>query len=376
MRCEKCKSEILDDTQQCPMCDVDQLDDDRRNSEVNEAKGDKRVVSKETSGVVVAIISVLVTLAVLSIGFVLFHVIDFENIGRNQGNNDSYFFLNQMNYTTSWGSYYVTEDSIYISFSNEKVYVFDHDFNQKATLSIYDEWWERVQIIYVTEEAIYFDIRQFASDAVAYLYRYDRETSENQLLKRGVDRLRIVDDKVFYLADTMEPSNLYVLDLVDDEASVLFEGEVSRFFINPADETVILIDSGSILQIDSEGNILEQLSDSVNTFNFDGENVVWIANEYLSILNLNTREREEFDFNSLGFISITSDYIIINELSGDENEMHLIDRENPSNSGVLAANVFTFAVVGDYIIYEGRDTHNIYVMDYDGNSRLLIENDF
>lgn len=369
MTCEICKNEILDEAQHCSMCNVTQRKDDTRGKLADERP--------RISNTFIAIISSLVTIAVVSIWFVLFRMVDFESTGRIRGSSDSYFSINQMNYITSMGGVYLTEDAIYILNSRDEVYIFDHDFNQQATLNIYDGF-SSIKIVRVTDEAIYYEIRQSGRDTTTYLYRYDRETRESQKLASGMYHPRIIGDQVFYIDSMMGPSNIYVLDLVDGETSVLFEGEVSEFFVDSVDETIILLENSSLFLIDFAGDIFERLSDSAMFLSFDGESIVWVARvrhdtgarSYLNIFNPNTEERLEFDIDiSISRLSLTSDYVILNTL----NEMHLLDRENPSSSRLLETSFFGYAFVGDYIIYMDRDLLNINISDIDGNSRVLIE---
>jgi len=106
MTCEISENEILDDAQHRSLCNVTQQRDGTRGKLADE--------NPRASNIVIAIISSLVTIAVVSIGFALFRMVDFENIGKSRGSIDSYFSINQMNYITSWGRVYLTDDAIYI----------------------------------------------------------------------------------------------------------------------------------------------------------------------------------------------------------------------------------------------------------------------
>ena len=394
MKCRKCGNDVLDDVQRCSMCDANQHEGGNSNAETSCTRKDDRLANKRTrsNNTVIAIISVLVTIAVVSIGFVLFHVIDFESFGSDQV-TDAYFLLNQANRRSSSvhgqvyrggssGRVYVTEEMIYIATRRRgEVVVFDHDLNRRSSFRIHDDWFNGM-LIHVTADAIYYTLSPTSGD----LYRYDRATSENQQIASDIYHLRIVGDQVFYLSDRRIHGNIYALNLVSNEETgevsigerdVVFQGSVSEYFVNPVDNIIVFRDRDSLFHIDFEGNNLERITNDVYEFSYDGEIVTWFTRTYESIytLNLDTNEQTQLDVDIEAFSSvfIISDYIFSQGWYGFD----FIGREDPTDPPLLGRDLQYFSVVGNYIIYEIYDprhsNHNTYVLDIGGDSRVLIE---
>ena len=356
MNCRKCGCEILEGTERCPICDAKQ-----RN------RLDNRVV---------IILSALTTLAVIGIGFVLFNVVDFDSIGndfRDRGASDQYFFLNQMNGDTSNGRIYLTEDTIYFApfFSDGEIIVFDHDFNEESIIKVRDDGMH-IDKIYRTDDAIYYTAG-FEGD----LYRYERETGQSQQLVSNVFRQTVVDNQIFYLSEPWGDSSLYVFDKVSGETNIVHEGNVNQFSINTLDDTIIFKENVSLYRMDFNGDNLEQLNDDTLWFSFDGETLVWYAQEGGTfMMDINTGEEIRVSEEVLPFnILIVEDYIVFTEWNTDRyRDLYIINRSS-NHLQQLAADVVSFATVGDYIVYELRDSPNLYATDFEGNSRMLVENE-
>jgi len=376
MNCRKCGCEILEGTERCPMCDTKQRGA-KRKPKINSAEmlmesGEQR---RSSNNALIVIISILVTSAVVAIGFVLFNAADFDNNEdshtQEQETDDQYFFLNQMNMhnISIQGSIYVTEDSIYVMSFGGVITVFDHDFNEEAVIRLRDEW-ALIGRFYVTDDSIYYT----TGFDEGYLYRYDRETSENQQLASNVFNKTIVGDQVFHLSAEWDMSNLYVFDKETGETSVVFEGDVWEFLINTLDNTIIFTDGGSLYRIDFDGDNFEQLnSDHTRGFAFDGHTLIWTTLSYdVYMMDINTGEEinvtQEFDpFKML----LTEDYFVFMEWN-DGGDLYIVNRSS-NHSQQVASDVLSFAVVGEYIVYGVGESFNIYVMDFAGNSRVLIE---
>ena len=341
--------------------------------------------SSGSNGAKIAIISVLVTTAVVIIGFVLFNMVDFGNIergSRNRGADDQYFFLNQMNNAPGTGSrVHVTEDSIYVvnPFPSE-IIEFDHDFNQKSVIRIVDGWGYIISI-HVTDDAIYYTALESID---AELYRYDRETSLNQHLASDVSHKVVVGNQIFHLGSYWD-SYLYVFDTATGETNVLFDDEYVRgFFINALDNTIIFMDDYTLYRIDFDGDNLEKLVDDefavdgMSDFAFDGETLIWNARFANTVFMMDLNSNEEYidveEMYGFGAMVITEDYFVYS--SRFDRDLSILCRSSNQSQHLVGA-FRSFAVVGDYIIYMGGgETFDINVIDFDGNSRVLIEDVF
>ena len=367
MNCVKCGCETQANSQHCLMCGENL---NNRDNLLEACHADNK--RNGLSNGVVAIITVLITSAILVIGFVLFNLINFDSIGRGTS-SDQFFFLNQMNNAGIINSrIHLTEDFIYIPSHTVGggIIVFDHDFNEESIIRIHDGPLY-IDSLHVTDDAVYYT-RGFSRD----LYRYDRETGQNQQLTNYVFSKVIVGDQIFHLRHAWDVSNLYVFDKVTGETQVVFEGNVRQFSINPSDDTIIIVNDQSLYRIDFDGNNLEQLTNEIWEFAFDGETLLWHSwVGGLFMMNINDgdeiRVSQEIFSDNLSFIG---DYIIFTELTDDlEMNLNILNRSS-NHLQLLADDVSFFAVTGDYIIYTLRDLDslNLYVTDFEGNSRVLI----
>ena len=285
----------------------------------------------------------------------------------NELPNESLFFVNQMNRHTARGSIYITEDHIYVANFDSELIVFDHDLYEQSIIRMRSDW-RRVESLHVLDEAIYHTT--WDGD----FYRHDLVTGRNELLTDEIFHEVVIENYVFHLNESWGTSNIYVYDLTTSEKSVLMEDEVRNFYINTADNTIIYILDNTLYQVDFDGNNLHRLSGDAWGVVFDGEMLAWSTWDAIHTLNLNTGLQEWFDFNDIDVstISITPDYFIV--LDWDDS-LHLISRKDTNESRQITENVRNFAVVGNYIIYEDWDSFDVYAVDFDGNSWVLIEDD-
>jgi len=374
MNCRKCGCGILEDFEHCPMCGAKQRHAANRGSKAKDNKNTKvlKGTSKQRLNLaIVAIISVLATLAIVAARFFLINGIGFDGTvsSQNRELNEHYFFLNQMNNATSRGNVYFTADSVYIISPNfGEIVIFDRDFNEESVIRVQDEW-EIIENLYVTDDAIYYTVL-----FEGYLYRYDRETSQNQQIADNIFRQTIIGDHVFYLSESWDDSNLYVFDKAHNETRILFEGDIRQFSINIHDNTILFIDDLSLYRMGFNGDNLEQLSDDTWGFAFDGEMIIWYTlSAEIFMMDLNIGEEilvaEGIDPFSVLF---TENYVVFMDWLDNLHVANL----SYNDSRQLAVNVINYAIVGDYIVYEHWDTFDIHVMDFYGNSRMLIEDEW
>jgi len=123
--------------------------------------------------------------------------------------------------------------------------------------------------------------------------------------------------------------------------------------------------------MDFNGDNLQQIYDETWGFAFDGETIAWhtlLGEIFMMAINIGdeihpfSQEIDPFD------LVLTEDYIVATDWFDG---LHVANRST-NDARHLAAGVLHFAVVGDYIVYEHWDTFDIHVMDFYGNSRVLI----
>ena len=329
--------------------------------------------------------SALTTIVAFGVGFALFNIVDFSSIGggMSRRSSDQYFYLNQMNSNTSRGMVHLDENYVYIvSLTTEgEIQVFDHNFNEESSIRVRDDG-IHIGNFYITDDVIYYTTL-WGGD----LYRFDRETGENQQLASNIFHQTIVGDQVFHLSESWD-SNIYVFDKANDETRVVFEGDVRQFSINSSDDTIIFIeeDSGDDLlyRIDFDGSNLERLNINSLGFAFDGETLAWGDGGFYEMdINTGTKYRVAQGISSYEYILIIDDYIVFlgtkwcNESEDFERGLYILNRSTNHLQKLEEYDViYSFAVVDDYIVYVSWESFNMYVMDFEGNSRMLVENEF
>lgn len=271
-------------------------------------------------------------------------------------------------------SVYITEDLVYVLFSGDIV-VLDHDFTELSIMEVQEETFFRgMESFHVTDEAIYHTIG-FEGD----LYRYDLEEEMSEFLTDDIFNMVVVENQLFHFNGTAGYSNIYALDKITGEVAVLFEGQAREFFVNKEAGMILFITLDALYQVDFDGNNLERLLDidRPETFAFDGEMISWISRTGVEVsemytFNLVTGEQEMFELDAaFDSFSMTANYFFATT-SGSDSTLYLIDRENPANRRQLGIDVFGFVVVGDYIIYDIIGSFNMYIMDFEGNDRVLL----
>jgi len=387
------------------MCDAKQR---KRKPKVNKTESSEMLMGSgrqrsDSNGAVVVVISILAIVVVVASGFILYNRVDFDNIGRTlpadrtndfdnigsrlpagrtndfdiidggsriQVRNEHDFYLNQMNAVTSRGRVNVAGDSVYVLSPNDsgEIIVFDHDFNEEKTIIVRDDWL-RIERFYLTDDAIYYTVGLEGD-----LYRYDRITSQNQQLASNIFHQTIVGDLVFHLDKSWGDSNLYVFDKVTGDTHVIFEGDIRQFSVNSSDNTIIFTDNRSLYSIDFNGDYLEELNDDTWGFAFDGYTLIWFtlwSDLYMMDINTHEEIRVAHDIDPSNIV-LTEDYIIFVAWS---DYLYVINRST-NDLQQLTDNIMNFSVVGGNIVYEQWDNFSLQMMDFYGNNKVLIENEW
>ena len=389
MRCRKCNCEILEDTIRCPMCDAKQRR--KRGQRLKSESENVEYASRDDKGKVLKGAAVAIGLFAVIIVFFLFNTrryyrFDIDSIELLA--NDL-FILNQSRgvFTTS-----VTADAIYFV-----------DYNIFMSIRRTTDYFETSELIYdvgrdirtiqATADAIYYTVGaqidwsevDFEDDKEeisekqrrGYLYRYDFSTGQSIRVADEIYEKVIVDHLVFHrrtsdlLCETWRW--LYVLDLITKDRWRFMEDlEILNFVIDPANDQIIFtafsegwLPYQANLLGENKTRLLEEESDVLFGDNF----IIWTFAFTMYSMNLDTMEivilDDEIDFPVWDAI-LLGEYFVVRCF---DRNLWLIDMNDTDRRNRLARNIGSFRVLGNYIIYTGRN-HD-YITDLNGNSRIF-----
>ena len=367
MKCRKCGCEILETDERCPMCDARQRGVNKKSKKRYPSDSEK---VKNGDSISKRGIIVLVVLLCVVVSFVIFRS-DLLGV-REFSIPEMALFLNRIDgHTTGNHQIQMTEDRVYIAGRHGNVIVFDHNMTHVETINIdgevmvYDNERNHVSTyrlgrylsantLYIADESIYF------IDSFLGLLRYDLNTEIVEQIGEISDFQYVLgvgtggqwyyftdpynEDRFFYIDDIYGARNLYGVNILEEEHN-LIASDVETLAIIP-DYLIIASRQG-----------------------------IYIYHEESS-----ERSYLDFDFSRFGIDnSITTGGIFVKDddlfiLDGWDNILY---HKTLSGGYVreIINDIWWFAVVGNYIIYQTTDWEdlNIYVMDLEGNNmRILI----
>lgn len=306
-----------------------------------------------------------------------------ESLVTESFTSEEIAFMNRMNQMkrsnnrSSIQAIFMTENHVYIAQPDGAVSIYDHQLIYLETIRVSDR---RVINLYVTDEAIYFETSFHG------FYRYDLASGIRTELS---NRRYLVDTSIdgylvpLHSANSQGEVGIFVHNLQTNAITLLVSGlgfedyALWDYFNDPVRNRTFLHINGYRLYetMLTDGSMRLITDEATSRIALSPDYLVWIASPETYGFYLYDLETSLTSFIATDFwvaeISVIGNQVLMTDFSQRLYSMELNADDSPLQ---IAADIATFVVVGNHIIYERTDRYhfNLYTMNRQGNNSRFL----